>query len=95
MLLLLKETWKEDRFFMEGNYNRNVDALLAFKKSCGNTIKFASQNIPHALIQVSWIFKNELNIGTVHRDVIWYHVPAGSYHSSLLFWDDNANGAQL
>ena len=67
MLLLLKETWKEDRFSMERNYNRNVDALLAFKKSCGNTIKFASQNIPHALIQVSWIFQNELNISTVHR----------------------------
>lgn len=26
--------------------------MLAFKKSCGNTVKFATQNIPYAIIQV-------------------------------------------
>lgn len=32
--------------------NRQVDALMAFKKSCCNTLKFSSKNIPVALIQV-------------------------------------------
>ena len=28
---------------------------MAFKKSCGNMIKFATRNIPHALIQVKTV----------------------------------------
>ena len=52
LLLLVKETCQEDRFFSEFNYLKNVEALMTFKKSCGNTIKFATQNIPHAIIQV-------------------------------------------
>ena len=28
---------------------------MSFKKSCGDTIKFAAKNIPFALIQVSFI----------------------------------------
>jgi hypothetical protein len=34
------------------DYGRNQDLLMGFKKSCGDTIKFASKNIPFALIQV-------------------------------------------
>jgi hypothetical protein len=52
MLLLLKETFLKSRYFAEINYMRNVDVVMAFKKSCGNTIKFATQNISPALIQV-------------------------------------------
>lgn len=55
MLLLLKETFLQNRFFMDFNYLKNVDILMAYKKSCGNTIKFANQNISPALVQVrSW-----------------------------------------
>ena len=25
---------------------------MAFKKSCGNTIKFSKKNMPHAIVQV-------------------------------------------
>lgn len=52
MLLLLKETFLQNRFFMDFNYLKNVDILMAYKKSCGNTIKFANQNISPALVQV-------------------------------------------
>lgn len=55
ILLLLKETFLQERFFMDFNYLKNVDILMAYKKSCGNTIKFANQNISPALVQVrSW-----------------------------------------
>ena len=37
------------------DYGRNQDLLMSFKKSCGDTIKFAAKNIPFALIQVSFI----------------------------------------
>lgn len=52
MLLLLKETFLQKRFFNEGNYLKNVDGLMAYKKSCGNMIKFSTQNISPALVQV-------------------------------------------
>lgn len=52
MLLLLKETFIQKRYFNESNYLKNVDTLMAFKKSCGNVIKFATQNISPALVQV-------------------------------------------
>jgi hypothetical protein len=32
-----------------------IMAAISFKKSCGDTIKFAAKNIPFALIQVSFI----------------------------------------
>uniref|UniRef100_A0A0P6FE31 Bestrophin homolog n=1 Tax=Daphnia magna TaxID=35525 RepID=A0A0P6FE31_9CRUS len=51
MLLLLKETFIQKRYFNESNYLKNVDTLMAFKKSCGNVIKFATQNISPALVQ--------------------------------------------
>ncbi|XP_046636057.1 bestrophin-4-like [Daphnia pulicaria] len=51
ILLLLKETFLQERFFMDFNYLKNVDILMAYKKSCGNTIKFANQNISPALVQ--------------------------------------------
>ncbi|XP_046446045.1 bestrophin-2-like isoform X2 [Daphnia pulex] len=51
ILLLLKETFLKGQYFAEINYMRNVDVVMAFKKSCGNTIKFATQNISPALIQ--------------------------------------------
>nr|CAH0107613.1 unnamed protein product [Daphnia galeata] len=47
MLLLLKESMKEDRYIKESSHIKNVEAVMAFKKSCGNTIK----NIPYAVIQ--------------------------------------------
>ena len=39
MLLLLKESMKEDRYIKESSHIKNVEAVMAFKKSCGNTIK--------------------------------------------------------
>ena len=52
-MLLLKETWIQDRFFTEFNYLKNVEILMTFKKNCGNVIKFGRQNIPPAMIQVT------------------------------------------
>ncbi|XP_032778205.2 bestrophin-4 isoform X2 [Daphnia magna] len=51
ILLLLKETFLKSRYFSEINHLKNVEIIMAFKKSCGNTIKFATQNISPALIQ--------------------------------------------
>ncbi|XP_046445908.1 bestrophin homolog 13-like isoform X2 [Daphnia pulex] len=55
MLLLLKETSNQNRFVEKSSHLKLVEAVLAFKKSCGNTIKFGTQNIPHALIQAAII----------------------------------------
>ncbi|XP_046445783.1 bestrophin-4-like isoform X1 [Daphnia pulex] len=51
ILLLLKETFMKKRFFSEGNYLKNVDAITAFKKSCKNMTKFSEQNLSPALVQ--------------------------------------------
>lgn len=52
LLLLIKKTNKDARFMSGSDFSKNMDLILAFKKSCGNIIKFASKNIPIALIQV-------------------------------------------
>ncbi len=62
MLLLLKETFEQDRFFCSFNFLKNVEALMSFKKSCGNVIKFATQNIPHAVIQVNYQIATDKSI---------------------------------
>jgi hypothetical protein len=51
-LALLKWCNKQGHLNVPADCNRNLDAILAFKKSCGNTIKFADKNIPFALLQV-------------------------------------------
>ena len=50
--MLLKETFRQKRFFNESNYFKNVDAILALKKSCYAMTKFATQNISPAIVQV-------------------------------------------
>lgn len=52
MLLLLKECHTYGRYNNKSCHHKNVELLMAFKKSCGNMIKFATKNIPLALIQV-------------------------------------------
>ena len=37
---------------MAGDFNRNIEAILFFKKTCGNTLKFARKSIPFAMKQV-------------------------------------------
>jgi hypothetical protein len=51
-LALLKLCNRKGIFMDISDYGRNQDLLMGFKKSCGDTIKFASKNIPFALIQV-------------------------------------------
>ena len=48
-LALLKRCNKHNHLNVPADLNRNVDALLAFKKSFGNTIKFVDKNTPFAL----------------------------------------------
>ena len=52
ILLLLKETFSNDRFKDKGSYVKNIEGLMAYKKSCGSMTKYTTQSIPHALIQV-------------------------------------------
>jgi hypothetical protein len=54
-LTLLKFCNRNGIFMDISDYGRNQDLLMSFKKSCGDTIKFAAKNIPFALIQVSFI----------------------------------------
>ncbi|XP_046635228.1 bestrophin-4-like [Daphnia pulicaria] len=56
MLLLARDCATENRYPDKGNYVKLLDFILGFKKSCGNTIKFATKNLPHALIQAAIIF---------------------------------------
>ncbi|XP_046635190.1 bestrophin-4-like [Daphnia pulicaria] len=55
MLLLLKETAIHNRFTEKSNHLKVLDIVMAFKKNCGNIIKFATKNIPYALIQAAII----------------------------------------
>lgn len=69
MLLLLKECSTFNRYSNKSSSHKNVEMLMAFKKSCGNMIKFATKNMPHAVIQVihNWknqIFETDLTIAT-------------------------------
>ena len=57
-LSILKRCNRQGLFMIPADCNRQVDALMAFKKSCCNTLKFSSKNIPVALIQVG---KNNVN----------------------------------
>nr|SVE73963.1 EOG090X0KP6 [Daphnia atkinsoni] len=50
-LALLKKCNRQGMFMDFSDYQRNQDNLMSFKKSCGDTIKFAAKNIPFALIQ--------------------------------------------
>lgn len=50
--LLLRDTLRNERFANnQGDFMRNLDAMHALRKSGGNIIKFATQNIPNVLIQ--------------------------------------------
>ncbi|XP_046447376.1 bestrophin-1-like [Daphnia pulex] len=55
LILLIKKTHKKGRFAEYKYYLQSVENVLAYKKNCGNTIKFATKNIPYALIQVAVI----------------------------------------
>ncbi|EFX72120.1 hypothetical protein DAPPUDRAFT_326518 [Daphnia pulex] len=55
MLLLLKECSTFNRYSNKSSSHKNVEMLMAFKKSCGNMIKFATKNMPHAVIQAVMI----------------------------------------
>lgn len=52
---LLQRCSKQNRLNVPVDLNRNVDTILAFKKSCSNILKFYSKNIPFALIQVEFL----------------------------------------
>lgn len=43
------------------DFNRNVEAILLFKKTCGNTLKFARKSIPFAMTQVFLSFHKIIN----------------------------------
>lgn len=49
---LLRVCARKGMYYVPADYTRNLDCLMLFKKTCNNTIKFASKNIPYALIQV-------------------------------------------
>ena len=67
---------------------------MAFKKSCGNTIKFVKSNIPNAIIQVStiytWIIQNNDFTNTTQPTY-----PTGLHNRSLLFRNSNPDGAKF
>lgn len=52
LLALVKRVQHQSCYVNAPDYARNIEAILSFKKSCSNTIKFANKNIPLALIQV-------------------------------------------
>jgi len=51
IMLLLKKINREGKFVHLIDYNRNIDAVVMFKKNCGSILKFSSKNIPFSLIQ--------------------------------------------
>ncbi|XP_057370273.1 bestrophin-2-like isoform X2 [Daphnia carinata] len=55
MLLLMKDCFIQNRYAEKSNYLKVIEVVMAFKKGCGNTIKFATKNMPYALIQAVMI----------------------------------------
>lgn len=51
-LALLRVCGRRNMYYVPADYSRNLDCLMLFKKNCNNAIKFATKNIPFALIQV-------------------------------------------
>ena len=49
-ITLLKQS--RSKLEQANDFNRNIDAVLVFKKTCGNTLKFARKSIPFAMKQV-------------------------------------------
>lgn len=49
--ILLRDTCQKGYFSVPNDFGRNIDAIQALKKGGGNVIKFATKNIPVALIQ--------------------------------------------
>lgn len=54
-LALLRVCARRNMFYVPADYTRNLDCLMLFKKNCNNAIKFATKNIPSALIQVNFL----------------------------------------
>lgn len=48
---LLRDTCQKGYFMVPNDFGRNIDAVQTLKKGGGNIIKFATKNIPVALIQ--------------------------------------------
>jgi hypothetical protein len=48
---LLRDTCQKGYFLVTNDFGRNIDAIQALKKGGGSIIKFATKNIPVALIQ--------------------------------------------
>lgn len=70
---------------------------MAFKKSCGNTIKFATQNISPALIQVqAWMSLSSFTLWICN--IIWesyIFAYSGCHPGGLRFWLHNFNGSKF
>lgn len=49
--ILLRDTCQKGYFSVANDFGRNIDAIQVLKKGGGNVIKFASKNVPVALIQ--------------------------------------------
>lgn len=52
MLHMIKRCNRLGHLNSAGDYGKNIDNALTYKKSCGNAIKFSHKNIPFALTQV-------------------------------------------
>jgi len=52
MFQILKRAQRQSTFLGPNDYSKNVETLMAFKKSCTNVLKFNGKNIPMALLQV-------------------------------------------
>ena len=52
MFQILKRAQRQSNFLGPNDYSKNVETLMAFKKSCTNVLKFTGKNIPMALLQV-------------------------------------------
>ncbi|KAK4016896.1 bestrophin-3 isoform X1 [Daphnia magna] len=78
-LAMLKRCSRQGLFTIPADCNRQVDALMAFKKSCCNTLKFSSKNIPVALIQVVTITVYSIGVASLMARQLADKNPATSF----------------
>ncbi|XP_057366303.1 bestrophin-4-like [Daphnia carinata] len=81
---LLRVCARRGMYYVPADYTRNLDCLMLFKKNCNNTIKFATKNIPHALIQVVTIAVYAYGLASLMARMPSKLAPDGRWESTVV-----------
>ncbi|EFX89373.1 hypothetical protein DAPPUDRAFT_310410 [Daphnia pulex] len=84
-LALLRVCARRNMFYVAADYTRNLDCLMVFKKNCNNAIKFATKNIPSALIQVVTVAVYSYGLASLMARTPTTRAPDGTWKEKPVF----------